>query len=68
MLEAAVEERLATEGRQLGREVTEHILTCFRSWDPSISLDPVLKGPVLEREEGARAGVQDVIDAVVQQF
>jgi hypothetical protein len=37
-LEEAVDSRLEEEGRTLVQAVTEQVLMCFRSHDPSISL------------------------------
>jgi hypothetical protein len=33
-------------GGKLCRAVIEYILTCFRSHDPTISLEPVIAGPM----------------------
>ena len=59
---------LETEGGKLCRAVIEYILTCFRSHDPAISLEPVIASPVADAEDAAREGVQDVVDAVVGRF
>jgi hypothetical protein len=40
--------RLDAEGGGLCRAVIEYILTCFRSHDSAISLEPVIAGPVAE--------------------
>ena len=48
--------------------VAEHILTCLRSYDPAISLAPVLDGPVAETEAAARDSVREVIDFVATYF
>jgi hypothetical protein len=37
-LEEAAGSRLEEEGRALAQAVAEHVLMCFRSHDPSISL------------------------------
>jgi hypothetical protein len=60
--------RLEAEGSRLCRSVIEYILTCFRSHDPTISLVPVIAGPVADTEDAAREGVQDVVDAVAERF
>ena len=43
-------------------------MTCFRSHDPTISLVPVIAGPVADTEDTAREGIQDVVDAVAERF
>jgi hypothetical protein len=60
--------RLEAEGGRLCRSAIEHVLTCFRSHDPTVSLGPVLAGPVADAEDAAREGVQDAVDAVVRHF
>jgi hypothetical protein len=60
--------RLEAEGSKLYRSVIEYVLTCFRSHDPAISLEPVIAGPVADTEDAAREGVQDVVDAVAGHF
>jgi DNA repair exonuclease SbcCD ATPase subunit len=60
--------RLEAEGQELSRVVAEHILVCLRSHDPTISLAPIVEGPVPETEEAAREGVQEVVDAVAARF
>ena len=60
--------QLEAEGRELIRMVAEHILTCFRSHDPAISLAPVVDGPVEETEAAAQEGVRDVVDFVTAYF
>jgi hypothetical protein len=59
---------LEAEGGRLCRVVIEYILTCFRSHDPTISLEPVIAGPVADTEDAAREGVQDVIELVAERF
>ena len=49
--------RLEAKGGRLYRAVIEYILTCFRSHDPAISLEPVIAGPVADTEDAAREGV-----------
>jgi hypothetical protein len=41
-LEEAVGSRLEEEGRALAQAVVDHVLMCFRSYDPSISLEPAV--------------------------
>jgi hypothetical protein len=48
--------------------VIEYILTCFRSHDPTISLGPVIAGPVDDTEDAARGSVQDAVDVVAKRF
>jgi hypothetical protein len=48
--------------------VVDHVLTCFQSHDPAISLTPVLEGPVPEAEAAAREGVQEVVEIVASRF
>jgi hypothetical protein len=60
--------RLEAEGDRLCEVVIEYILTCFRSHDPAISLEPVIAGPVANTEDAAREGVQDVVELVVERF
>jgi hypothetical protein len=54
--------RLEAEGSRLCRAVIEYILTCFRSHDPAISLEPVLAGPVADTEDAAREAIQDAVE------
>jgi hypothetical protein len=60
--------RLEAEGSRLCRSVIEYTLTCFQSHDPSISLVPVIVGPVADTEDTTREGVQDDVDAVAERF
>jgi hypothetical protein len=60
--------RLEAEGSKLCRAVIEYILTCFRSHDPTISLEPVFAGLVADTEDAAREGVQDAVELVVERF
>jgi hypothetical protein len=48
--------------------VIEYILTCFRSHDPTISMEPVIAGPVADIEDAAREGVQDIVAVVAERF
>jgi hypothetical protein len=41
-LEEAIGDELEAEGRMLAQAVVEHVMLCFHSWDPQISLEPVL--------------------------
>jgi hypothetical protein len=60
--------RLEAEGGRLCRSAIEYVLTCFRSHDPTVSLGPVIAGPVADTEDAAREGVQDAVDVVVGRF
>jgi hypothetical protein len=60
--------RLEAEGGKLCRAVIEYVLTCFRSHDPAISLEPVIAGPVAATEEAARESVQDAVELVAERF
>jgi hypothetical protein len=60
--------RLEAEGDRLFRAVVEYILTCFRSHDLSISLEPVIAGPVADTEDAAREGIKDVVELVAERF
>jgi uncharacterized protein (DUF3084 family) len=67
-MEEAVGSRLEEEGRALAYAVTDHVLMCFRSHDPSISLEPVVQGPVEGSMEAARGGIEDAARALAEQF
>jgi hypothetical protein len=58
--------RLEAVGGRLCRAVIEYILTCFWSHDPTISLEPVIAGPVVDTEATAREGVQDAVEVVTK--
>jgi hypothetical protein len=60
--------RLEAEGSRLCWAVIEYILTCFRSHDPAISLEPVIAGPMADTEDTARRGVQDTVGVVAERF
>jgi hypothetical protein len=59
---------LEFEGGRLCWAVIEYILTCFRSHDPAISLEPVIAGTVADTEDAAREGVQDTVEVVAERF
>jgi hypothetical protein len=67
-LEEAVDSRLEEEGRALAQAVANHILMCFQSRDPSISLEPAMQGPIEGSAEAARDGVEDAARVVAEQF
>jgi hypothetical protein len=60
--------RLEAEGGKLCPAVIEYVLTCFRSHDLAISLEPVIAGPVAATEDAARESVQDVVELVAERF
>jgi hypothetical protein len=60
--------RLEADGSKLYRAVVEYVLTCFRSHDPAISLEPVIDGPVAATEDVARESVQDTVEMVAARF
>jgi hypothetical protein len=60
--------RLEAEGGRLCRTVVEYILTCFRSHDPAISLEPVIAGPVADTEDAVREGIKDAVELVAERF
>jgi hypothetical protein len=67
-LEEAVGSHLEEEGRALAQAVADHMLMCFRSHDPSISLEPVVQGPIEGSVEAARDGIEEAACAVVERF
>jgi hypothetical protein len=67
-LEEVVGGRLEEEGRALAKAVAEHILMCFRSRDPQVSLEPVVQGPTEETEDAAWADVHDTTRLVAARF
>jgi hypothetical protein len=60
--------RLEADGGRLCRAVIEYVLTCFRSHDPAISLEPVIASPMADTEDAARQGVQDTVEVVAERF
>jgi hypothetical protein len=60
--------RLEAEGGRLCRAVIKYILTCFRSHDPAISLEPVIAGPVADTEDATWEVVQDAVELVAERF
>jgi hypothetical protein len=67
-LEVAVDNRLEEEGHALAQVVADHVLMCFRSSDPSISLEPAVQGPVEGFAEATRDGVEDAAHTIAEQF
>jgi hypothetical protein len=60
--------RLEAEGRELARAVAEHVLVCFRSHFPDLSLGPITAGPVSSEEDAAREAVKDMVEVVASRF
>jgi hypothetical protein len=60
--------RLEAEDDRLCQAIVEYILTCFRSHDPAISLEPVTAGPVADTEDVAREGIKDAMELVAERF
>jgi hypothetical protein len=54
--------------RALAESVAEYVLTCFRSWDPQVSLELVVQGPIAKMEEAARASIQDIAKLMAAWF
>jgi hypothetical protein len=67
-MENAVGSRIEEEGRALAQAVAEHVLICFRSRDPAISLEHVVQGSAEEPAEATAAGVEDAARAVADRF
>jgi hypothetical protein len=67
-LEEVVGGQLEAEGRALAEVVAEHVLMCFQSQDPEVSLEPVVQGSVMETEETTRADEQDTMKLVATWF
>jgi hypothetical protein len=67
-LEEVVDSYLEEEGRALAQAVADHVLMCFWSRDPSISLEPAVQGPVEGSAKAARDGVEDAACAVAERF
>jgi hypothetical protein len=63
-LEEVVSNQLEAEHHVLAEKVAEHVMTCFQSWDPIISLDSVALRLITETEEAARSGVQEATKIV----
>jgi hypothetical protein len=67
-LEEAIGNHLEEEGRALAEAVANHVLMCFWSHDPTISLEPAVQGPVEGSAEAARDDVADAARAVAERF
>jgi hypothetical protein len=64
----AVGNRVEEEDRALAQVVADHVLMCFQSRDPSISLKPVVQGLVEGSVEAARDGVEEAAHTVAERF
>jgi hypothetical protein len=67
-LEGVVCDQLEVEGHALVEQVMEHVLTCFWSRDPTVSLDPVMLGPVVGTKDATRRGIQEAAKVVAAWF
>jgi hypothetical protein len=67
-LEDVVTSRLEAEGRILAEVVAEHVLLCFRSQDPQVSLEPVVQGPAEKVQEAAQVDVRETAKLVAERF
>jgi hypothetical protein len=67
-LKDVVSGRLEAEGHILVEVVAEHMLMCFHSQDPQVSLEPVVPGPVEEVPEAAQVGVRETAKLIVERF
>jgi hypothetical protein len=56
-LEDVIVSRLEAEGRFLAKAVVEHVLLCFHSHDPQVSLEPVVQGSTEVVQEVAQVDV-----------
>jgi hypothetical protein len=67
-LEEVAADQVEAEGHVLVERVAEHVLTCFQSRDPIISLDPVVLGPVAGAEEATSSCMQNSTKIMVVWF
>jgi hypothetical protein len=67
-LEEVIGGQLEAQGQVLAHAVAGHVLVCFRSRDPQVSLEPVVQGPAEEPEDAAYAGVEDAARVVAKWF
>jgi hypothetical protein len=67
-LEEVVGSHLEEEGHTLTQAVADHVLMCFRSCDPSISLELAVQGPIEESAEVVRVSVEEAASAVAVWF
>jgi hypothetical protein len=67
-LEDVVASRLEAEGRILAEAVAEHMLLCFHSQEPQVSLEPVVQGPAEQVSEATQVDVQETAKVVAERF
>jgi hypothetical protein len=67
-LEEAIDSNLEEEGHALAQAVADHMLLCFRSRDPSISLEPVMQGSIEGFEEATRDNIEDAARIIAEWF
>jgi hypothetical protein len=59
---------LEKEGHALAQAVADHVLMCFRSCDPSISLEYAVQRPFEGFAEATRDGVEYAAHVVAEQI
>jgi hypothetical protein len=67
-LEEVIYDQLEAEGHALVEQVTEHVVTCFQSQDPAVSLDLMMLGLVVGAKDVASSGVKEAAKAVAAWF
>jgi hypothetical protein len=67
-MEDVLSSRLEVEGCILVEAVAEHVLMCFRSQDPQVSLESVVQGPTEEVLEAVQVGVWETVKLVAERF
>jgi hypothetical protein len=67
-LEDVIASQLEAKGRILAEAVAEHVLLCFRSHDPQVSLEPVVQGPAEDVQEATQVGVRETAKLVAERF
>jgi hypothetical protein len=67
-LEEVICDQLEAEGRVPAEKVPEHMLTCFRSRDPAISLDPMMLRSIARTKEAANSDILEAAKAVAARF
>jgi hypothetical protein len=67
-LEEVISGRLEEEGHALAEAVAEHVLLCFYSRHPQVSLEPVALGPNAKTEEVVQDGIQNTAKLMATRF
>jgi hypothetical protein len=67
-MEDVIASRLEAGGRILAEAVVEHVLLCFHSHDPEVSLEPMVQGPTKEVQEAGQVSVREMVKLVAEQF